>query len=180
MAEAVCDGLIAEADRGIKGIAMDGRCWMSIGCLLLSGCVLESKYDRLAQAKQLQAAELEGLREDLAEQDQVLARQAAEELELRKRIAKLNEQLAALRETNRHLQDKADAADRADKASEGRLKTQRTNHDSELARLKASNDQMLAERDAHIRRLKEHVARLEGVLAKSAGQKKAPTTGPTP
>lgn len=153
------------------------RSWIiAWAVLLVGGCVLESDHERLAQTKKRQDVELERLRNELARQDRDDSRQAADELDLRKRIAQLNEQVAALREANRHLTDRAESAERANQAGEQRRKALVADHQKQLARAKQTAAESLAQRDAQIEALKKRVNQLEEVLAGIRNRGRVPST----
>jgi len=157
---------------------MSGRWLIAVGGLALGGCVTQGQFDRVSQAKETQAVELRELRGQLNDREEELSRQAAEELELRKRIAQLNEKLAALREDNRHLKDRLAAAERTTRTAEQRLETARGDHRREVAQAKESAARTLAKRDAEIGRLRERVHQLEELLARSRARKETTSTGP--
>ncbi len=157
---------------------MSVRWLMAVGCLALGGCVTQGQFDRVSRAKETQAVELKELRGQLNDREEELSRQAAEELELRKRIAQLNEQLAALREDNRHLKDRLTAAERTTRGAEQRLETAQGDHRREIAQASESAARALAKRDAEISRLKERVLQLEELLARSRARKETTSTGP--
>ncbi len=158
---------------------MNPRRWTAIGLVLLSGCVMKRDYDRVCRAVELQTGKVDSLNQQLADREAEISRQAAQELQLRKQIAQLNQRLAALREENRQLQDKIAAADRTSQTSEERVKALQADRTRALAQAKESADQVLAERDAQINRLEEKIRQLEELLARSRIRRDTSSTRPT-
>jgi septal ring factor EnvC (AmiA/AmiB activator) len=130
---------------------MKARWFCIVIAVLVAGCYREQRQrETRLQAEDLQEARQEGLEQDLADAKKALAKQAAEELELRKQIVRLNGELSSLRDENRRLGDKVSKAESLNEATEKRLKFLQSDQEGELARLRESHDKALAERDAQI------------------------------
>jgi len=134
--------------------------------------------DRFAQLKARYESELKDLRERLSEREQDLSRQAAEELDLRRRLARLNEQIAQLHDEHRRVQGKLETAQQGLQTAQRRIESFETEHRKQMEETKTSHARVLGERDAQITQLKERIRQLEDLLARSGMPRNGAATAP--
>ncbi len=158
---------------------MSTRYGLVVCSLLVGGCMMGEEDNRFEQFKTQHEAQMKELQDRLAVKDQDLSRQANEELDLRRRLARSNEQLAESREQERQAQAKVDSLQQTTQTLQKRLETFEADRRKDLEQLNNTNNQTLAERDAQINKLKERIRQLEDLLARSAMPPRTTSSSPS-